>query len=139
MKKTPQLSLDILVMRDSKILLSLLSDRWLINGKQVYGIPGRNIGFRETIGDAVRRNIKEEIDCAVTSYEIISINANYEWENHFIGIGVVAQIKGEPKLLHPEDWVKWEWLDIRNLPSNLFPSARNAIESYRTNRITVSE
>ena len=116
-----------------------MTKQWSYQGKQVYGVPGRDIYFGEKIGDTLRRNIKEEFDCNVTFYKIISVNANYALGNHYIGIGIVAEIDGEPKVLFPEDWEKWEWFDKDNLPKNLFPATKNLIDSYLKNEVTVSE
>lgn len=87
MTKTPGINVDILVIRDGKILLGLMTEQWNYEGHQVYGVPGRDIRFGETIGDTIKRNIQEEFGCNVTSHEIIAVNANYALGNHFIGIG----------------------------------------------------
>lgn len=137
--KFPKVNVDIFVIKKNKILLGLLSKNWLVDNKQLYGVPGRDINFRETIGNAVVRNIKEEINCNVKSYKIICVNVNYELGNHYIGVGVVADIDGEAKLLRPDEWEKWEWFDMNNLPKNLFPAAKNLIECYLTNKINVAE
>ena len=105
----------------------------------MYGVPGRDIHFGEHIGETVRRNIREEFDCNVTSYKIISVNANYELGNHYIGIGVVAEMDGEPKLLLPEDWKQWEWFDVNSIPGDLFPATRNLIECYKKGTVCASE
>jgi ADP-ribose pyrophosphatase YjhB (NUDIX family) len=139
MSKNPGVSVDILVIQGDKILLGLLTEEWNYEGRRAYGVPGRDIRFGEKMGDTVKRNIQEEFDCGVTSHEIICVNANYALGNHFIGIGVTAEIDGEPKVLLPEDWEKWEWFDKDSLPDNLFPAARNLIESYLQHKITVAE
>src|SRR5579872_3172461 len=120
--KKPLISVDILVIRNNKILLGLLSDKWKYKEEKVYGVPGRDIMFNEKIGETVKRNIQEEFGCNVTSYKIICVNANYALGNHYIGIGVVAEIDGEAKNLLHEDWDKWEWFDKDALPKNLFPA-----------------
>lgn len=139
MKKVPKVNVDILVIRGRKFLLGLLTDKWKYKGKNAWGMPGRDIRFKEKIGEAVRRNIKEEFDCKVTQHKIISVNANYALGNHYIGIGVIAKIDGSPKLLIPEDWKKWEWFSKNNIPKNIFPPAKNLIECYLKNKFIVSE
>lgn len=138
-KKLPGISVDILVVKNNKILLGLLSDKWTYKGKQVYGVPGRDIRFGEKIGETVKRNIKEELNCNVTAYKIICVNANYALDNHYIGIGVIAEIDEEPKNLIPKDWQKWEWFDKNNIPDNLFPAPKNLIECYLQNKVNVVE
>ena len=139
MDKIPKVNVDILVKKDNKILLGLLTEKWNFQEKRVYGVPGRDIRFGEKIGETVKRNIKEEFDCDVTEYKIICVNANYALENHYIGIGVIAKINGEPENLIPEDWEKWEWFDKNKIPDNLFPATKNLIASYLNHKITVSE
>lgn len=137
--QSPKVGLNILIIQNNKVLLGLLTEKWLYQGKQVYGVPGRDLYFQETIGDGVKRDIKGELGVEIINYKIISINANYEYENHYIGIGIVAEINGDIKLLKEEDWERWEWFDINQIPDNLFPDARNLIKCYLENKICVSE
>lgn len=137
--KTPGINVDILIVRKNKILLGLLTDKWKYNGKKVYGVPGRDIRFGETIGETVKRNITEEFNCTIKKYKIICVNANYALGNHYIGIGVVAEMDGEPVNLLPEDWEKWEWFERKKIPGNLFPATKNLIACYIANKVTISE
>lgn len=139
MNELPKVNVSILVTKDNHVLLGLLSNKWLYNGQQVYGSPGRDILFRETMGDAIKRNIKEEIDCDVIAHEVICVNANYEWGNHYIGVGATVRIEGTPKLLKPDDWEKWEWFDINSLPSNLLPELQYLLRCYKEKKVNVSE
>lgn len=139
MDKIPKVNVSLLIIKGDSVLLGLLSDKWLYNGEQVYGSPGRDIYFQEKMGDAIKRNIVEELGCEVTKYEIICVNANYDWGNHYIGIGAVVQISGEPKLLKPDDWVKWEWINLNAVPSNILPELYYLLTCYKTKKVNVSE
>ncbi len=138
-QKEPKVAVAIIVEKENKILLGLLSKKWSINGEQVYGILGRDIKFGEKIGDTAKRVILEELGCNTTSCKIFSVNANYLFENHYIEIGVIATISGELKNLSPEDWERWEWFDSANIPVSIFPSATNVIESYNQKAVCISE
>jgi len=138
-EKIPKVNIDILVVDGDKVLLGFLTKKWNYQGKQVYGVPGRDIRFGEKIGDAVRRDIKQEFGCNVTKYKIICVNANYALGNHYIGIGVVAEIDSEPKVLIPEDWEKWEWFTKNTIPDNLFPATKNLVECYFNKKFCISE
>ena len=139
MQKLPGINADILVLRDNKILLGLMTEQWNYEGKQVYGVPGRDIYFGETMGDTIKRNIREEFDCGVIEYQIICVNTNYALGGHYIGIGAAAKIDCEPKVLLPNDWVKWEWFDKDKIPNNLFPAAKNLIECYLEDKVNIAE
>ena len=136
--KKPGISVDILVVRDGKLLIGLLTKRWAVDGHQVYGVPGRDIRFGEHIEETVKRNIKDEFGCNVVQQEVICVNANYALGNHFIGIGVKAVIDGEAELLLPEDWERWEWFEKDKLPDKMFPATRNLVECYLTGRMNVA-
>ncbi len=139
MEQHPRVNVSILVLRENQVLLGLLSKKWLHNGEQVYGSPGRDIYFQETMGNAIKRNLLEEIGCETIKYKIIGVNANYEWGNHYIGIGATATIIGEPKLMKPDDWERWEWFDLASLPTNLFPELKHLLTCYTSKKVTVSE
>ncbi len=137
--KSPGINVDILVLKGDKILLGLLTEKWNYEGKQVYGVPGRDVQFGEKIGDTVKRNIKEEFGCNVTKYELICVNTNYALDNHYIGIGVTAEIDDEPKVLLPEDWERWEWFIKDAIPDNLFPATKNLVECYFNKKVNMTE
>ncbi len=137
--KTPKVNVDILVVRGGKVLLGLLSDEWKRDGKPTWGVPGSDIGFGEKIGDAVKRHIKKELGADVTGYKIIAVNANYALGNHYIGIGIAAEIVGEPEILMPDEWKEWRWVSLDRLPDSMFPPAKNLIECYLSGKVNVSE
>lgn len=139
MTRTPAVSVDILVIREHTLLLGLMTPRWNYEGRQVYGVPGRDIRFGENMGDTVRRNIHEEFACRVTGHRVICVNANYALGNHYIGIGVVAEIDGEPSVRLPDDWVRWEWFDVADIPENLFPATKNLIDCYLEGKVNTQE
>ena len=135
----PRVNVDILVVQKGMLLLGLLTDKWNYDGKPAWGVPGRDVRFRETIGDAVKRNIEDEFGCNVIKHEIICVNANYALGNHYLGIGVVAESDGEPKILLPEDWKEWRWFSEDKIPESLFPATKNLVECYLKNKFNVSE
>lgn len=135
----PKVGVDLLITKENKILLGLLTKKWTVNGTQVYGLPGRDLLFGEKMGDCVKRNVSKEFGCKVTNYKIICVNANYEWGNHYINIGILVEIEEEIKLLKPDDWEKWEWFEIEKLPQNLLVSAKNTIDCYLNNKICMAE
>jgi ADP-ribose pyrophosphatase YjhB (NUDIX family) len=137
--KSPKVNVDILIVKNGKILFGLLTKKWSYRGKQVYGFSGRDIRFGEKFGQTIKRNVKEDLGCQVKNYKIFCVNANYALNNHYIGIGVAAEIKGKVKNLMTEDWEKWEWFEKDKLPKNLFPAAKNLVDSYLKKKVCISE
>lgn len=134
--KYPKVNLDVIIIRNNKILIGLLTNKWSIGGNQVYGIPGRDIYFGEKIADALERIIKEEIGCKVIENKFITLTENFEFGNHYIGIGYQVKIDSNPKLLKPDDWEKWKWIEKDKLPKNMFSSAKSLIDCYLTKEKT---
>lgn len=137
-EKRPNINVDILVQRDGKVLLGLLTEQWT-GAERKYGLPGRDILFGETIGETVARNVREEFGCELRSHRVIAVNANYEGGNHYIGVGVIAEIAGDLQHLLKEDWEKWEWFSLDAMPENVFAPAKNLIECFRSGKVCVSE
>jgi ADP-ribose pyrophosphatase YjhB (NUDIX family) len=137
--KKPEVAVDILVIKNNQVLLGLLSKKWLMNGIQVYGVPGRDVRCNEKISDTVKRNIQDDIGCTVISYKIFSVNASHAFNEHYINIGVVVEIDGKLQNLNPEDWERWDWFDLSDIPINIFPSAKNAINCYLNKTVCISE
>ena len=135
----PHINVDVLIAKDDGVLLGLLSKEWLYEGKQVYGVPGRDISFNEKIVDCAARYVQEDLKCTIASHRVICVNANRAFGNHYIGIGVLVTLGSEPVISSSKDWEKWEWFDKNGLPANLFPAAKNLLECYKTGKFCVSE
>ncbi len=41
--KSPNIGIDVLIIKENRILLGLLTKKWAVNGAQVYGAPGTDI------------------------------------------------------------------------------------------------
>ncbi len=95
----PKVGASIIVLKDNKILLGLLTKKWLYNNAQVYGVPGRGMRFGEKISETAKRNIRENLGCTVI----------------FTKYFLLTQIT---------PWERWEWHEVSELPANLFPSSK---------------
>lgn len=137
-EKIPRVNVDIIVERNGKILLGRLKKEWAKELYPSYGLPGTDILFGETFEQAVRKQLKEQLDLELARVKIISVNANFALGNHYIGIGILAEAKGEPKNLRPNEWEGWEWISKDKIPENLFPAAKNQVECYLKGKVTVS-
>jgi len=129
----PTVNVDILIVRDSHVLLGMPSDKWLQGKEKLWGIPGDDIQFEETIEEAVRRNLRDELGVTLKSMKILGVHENFAFGNHYIGIGILVDIDGEPDLKPISDnWQTWEWFSFDQLPENLFIAAQKTIGEYQT-------
>ena len=135
--KRPIPSIDIIVIKNGKILLGEVSDRWKENGKYKWGLPGREIKFGDNFKETVKKNLKEELGVKLEKFRVICVNNNFGFGNHYIAIGILAEIDGEPRLMKPEDWKEWKWFDKNKIPDKLFPSTKLTIKCFLENKVTV--
>lgn len=131
----PITSVDLIVVKNGKILLGKVSKKWSQN-KYDYGLPGREIRFGENFKQCVERNLKEELGMRLKNYKIICMNNNFGFGNHYVTIGIFVHAEGEP-IIKSDDWLEWRWFDKNKIPKKLFPSAKLTIKCYLENKITV--
>ena len=128
-------SVDIVIVKISddekkEVLLGRLDERWSDNGKYEWGVAGREILGKENWKKTVFRNVADELGCEVVMCKKFCENENNALGNHYMGIGVLAEISGEPKVLTPQDWNEWRWFSIDDIPKKLFPAAKKVIDAY---------
>ena len=130
----PMRSVDIIIARmnggKKEILLGKLDEKWCNNGKYEWGVPGRGIRGKEKWKTTVVRDILDDLGCEVVMCRKFCQNENHALGNHYVGIGVIAEISGEPRVMVPQDWKEWKWFPVDAVPGKLFPAAKNVIDSY---------
>lgn len=136
-KKMPTASVDLIIMRGDDILLGRVSNKWEGEGEYIWGLPGREIKFRDNFEETVRKNLEEELGMELENFKVICVNNNFGFGNHYVVIGVLVSAKGEPKMLRPEDWKEWRWVSKDKIPDKLFPSAELTIKCFLENRMAV--
>ncbi len=122
----------------SKILL------FQVNDKDFYMLIGGKINELETSIEAVKREIKEEINLDVTNIEFVCLSEEFviakEFNNHQINIiykGIYNDDIKENTFIGLEgDWAHYEWIDIDKLDNyEIYPSivkeiAKNPNKKY---------
>jgi hypothetical protein len=61
---------------------------------------------------------------------VVSVNTNFGFGNHYVTIGVVTGVTGEPAVTRPDDWVQWKWFPKELLPGAYFPAAERTLLAY---------
>lgn len=133
--KKPVASVDLVIKRKDKILLGKVSDKWNSNGKYEWGLPGREIEFRDDFEKTAEKNLKEELGMKPKTFRVISVNNNFGFGNHYIAVGILVDAEEGPKIMN-KDWKEWRWFDKGKLPRKLFPSAELTIKSFLRNKVS---
>ncbi len=130
-------SIDLILIKKDKILLGELTDKWTNNKEYRWGLPGREINFGENFREAVKNNLKEELGMKLKRFRIICINNNFEFQNHYISIGILVQGNGNPKIMKPKDWKSWRWFEKNKLPKKIFPSGKLTLKCFLKNKVSI--
>ena len=103
--------------------------------KNMWSRPGGAVDFGEPIKDAIKREIKEELDIDIELFGPKFTEDDIrkeEVKKHWIAISYFAKIVGgELKNLEPEKHDKVEWFDLDNLPDNIVDYTKSHIEEFK--------
>lgn len=132
------INIDLIIVRDGQILLG----RWkpeMSEGKEMWGVPGKDLRFGETFSQCAERNLRQEFDVGMTNCEVIGVNANHAFDRHYIDIAMTAVPEGEIDLtVRTPEWAEWRWFKLEELPP-LFDAATTALASWKQQKVCVSE
>ena len=133
----PKIGLGVMVKNpQNQVLLGL---RLSAYGQGTWSFPGGHLEFGETMAEAAIREAREETGLDTHNLELVSIADEMgalDQEKHYVNVGFLAHtVNGEPKLMEPEKFDRWEWFDLDNLPQPLFEGTALMIERYKAGKI----
>ncbi len=135
---TTTVSIDLIVQNnEGQVLLGEVNEKWQMEGKYLWGLPGREISFGETLDLCAKRNLHEELGMEMIYGEVVCVNSNFGFDNHYVVVGISVKAKGVPTIKKPEDWIEWKWFELSNIPSALFPSAKLTLDSIKKNIVSL--
>ncbi len=93
--------------------------------------PGGTVEFGETVEDAVRREIKEEVGVDIELLEPLGFTNQIFPKEHWVAFHYLARIvRGEPKNLEPDKTEEIRWFPLKKLPENITQTTREPVELY---------
>lgn len=124
-----------LILKDDKALMILRKNKPDAGN---YNLVGGRMEDKETVKQAIIREVREEVGLTVAEKDIEIVSTLHRlcdggnW-NSIEFVVVINGFSGEPQNLEPQFCERLEWIDIHNLPENVSPYARTAIENYLNN------
>lgn len=143
-KKKVGAGFGVMLLRDGKILLGQRhadpeKASSELHGEGTWTMPGGKFEFGESFEEGAKREVREETGIELDEVKVFCVNNDRSTDAHFITIGFLSEsFQGEPKVMEPDEIVKWEWFDLNNLPTPLFLPSAKAIENYRKNTFYIS-
>jgi len=118
----------VLIERNGKILLGKRCEGWA-NGTWTF--IGGKLRLGENYIKAAKREAKEETGLEINDLELITKHVNDIDGTPFLTFGFKPKIvKGEPKVMEPDQIERWEWFDPNNLPEHVYVPTMKMIKDY---------
>jgi 8-oxo-dGTP diphosphatase len=137
-KKYPKIGVNVFVFNEAgKILMGKRI------GKTGYGtwcLPGGHFEWGESLASGAGRELEEETSLVAESLEFLHIiNDPIPSEKvHYVHINFLAKKwTGEPKVTEPDNFEKWEWFDLNNLPENMFIGHQRYVPTFLSKKVFV--
>jgi len=137
----PGVGVGVMILKDNKVLLGQRSFDPVkasseLHGEGTWTMPGGKLDFHEGLKEAAVREVFEETGMKVKDIEIISVSNEIVPDKHFVTIGFLCNdFEGELKVMEPDEIIEWQWFDLNNLPSKVFPPSAKILKNYSDKKI----
>ncbi len=128
------LSVFLFLIQDNKVLLIKRGNTGWMDG--FYSVPAGALDGNETIESAVVREAREETGVEVDvsdiklAHTIHCLTHGEEWLGCFF---ITNKWIGEPKIMEPDKHTEVKWSNIDQLPSEVIPYVKQALDSVSMN------
>jgi 8-oxo-dGTP diphosphatase len=99
--------------------------------------PGGTIDYGEKVIDAMKREIKEELDIEIeiNGYLLHTDHVIKEDNQHWVAFNYIAKIEsGKPKNMEPHKCDEISWFTLDNLPEKITQTTKEPIKNYLAGR-----
>lgn len=133
-KPRPKVGVGILIQNErNEVLLGL---RKASHGTGEWSFPGGHLEFGETVFETAQREVKEETNLDIDTFELVSVCDEMRYiktdNKHYLGLGVLGKYTGgEPRVMEPEKCEAWKWFSLDALPDHLFEGTASTLKNYQ--------
>lgn len=127
----PKVGFGVMVFKDGKLLMC---KRGGGHAGGVWGFPGGHLEWMETLEEGAKREAREEAGIEIGNVRFLRFNNIRAYApKHYADLTVVADwMSGVPTVLEPDRWEgEWGWYDVDALPTPLFPTIPNVIQTWK--------
>lgn len=124
----------ILIKNNSILLLRRFNTGWEDGN---YSLISGHLDGKESVMQAMIREAKEEAGINIKTKDLHVVHAMHRKSDEdieFVDFFLTAdKWEGEPKITEPDKCDQIKWFPVNNLPENLIPHVKQAIESFQHN------
>jgi 8-oxo-dGTP diphosphatase len=120
----------LLLVQDGKVFLARRFNTGWRDGE--YSLVAGHLDAGESIRATVCREAKEEagIDIEPADLKFVHVMQHYESAEYFDFYFTATKWDGEPTNCEPETCDDMRWFSLKELPGNLVPNVRQALDAY---------
>lgn len=129
----PEPIVGALIINDENEILLVKQDKW----QGLYCIPGGHVELKETVEEAIKREVREEVGLEVKINRLLGIQDNINSEyfhkkgKHFIFLDYLCSCKDREVKIDLREIQSFVWVDPEKaLTLNLHPGTRCTIERF---------
>jgi len=129
-------SVYLVLIKENKILFSRRYNTGYFDGN--YSFPAGHLDGNETLKQAMMRETKEEIGVVLDSADLELVHTMNRRipDNERVDFFFTAKKwQGEPKIMESDKCDDLSWFEFNDLPKNIIPYIRQAIDSFLKNII----
>jgi 8-oxo-dGTP diphosphatase len=121
----------LILFKENKVLLSRRFNTGWMDGN--YSLIAGHLDGDETVSQAIVREALEEAKIQINKDDLIPATVIHrKSDKEYIDFFFVAKSWiGEPKIGEPNKCDDLSWFSLDNLPSNLLPYVKEALENYK--------
>ena len=119
----------LFLIKDDKILLLRRYNTGWNDGN--YSLPAGHIDEGETASNAMVREAQEEIGVLIQAKDLDMVHVMHRAKERIEFFFVAKNWQGEPVNTEPDKCDDVRWFPLDNIPSNLIPSVKAALEKYQ--------
>ena len=128
-------SVYLILTKDDKIFLSRRYNTGFCDGE--YSFPAGHLDPNESLTRAMVREAKEEIGIEFNLEDLELVHTMHRKEVNDDRVDfffITERYIGEPKIMEPDKCDDLEWFDINDLPDNIIPYIKQAIDCFKNKR-----
>lgn len=136
MDKSIKTGVGVMLINNNKVLLGhrvkKSKDTGGIYEPDSWTFPGGKQEYNETILETAIRETKEETNLELKEMQVFTATDEFQPDRHFVTIGVISSsYEGELKIMEPDKINEWKWIDLNDLPNNIYTPSKNMIDEYK--------